>query len=76
MAYISYDNLCRSQFYNNICAKDKVQHIKRNHLKLKVNDTYKKDEKITTNLKAVIDEDVTNKEYLDTKLAEITGHLL
>ena len=44
-------------------------------LKLEVHDTYKKDQKITTNLEAVDDEDVINKGYLDAKLLTIDGHL-
>ena len=35
-------------FYNNVFAKTRVQDINLNQLKLKVNDTYKKDDKITT----------------------------
>ena len=45
MAYISYDNLWRSELYNNVSAKDRFQDSNPNQLKLKVNDTYKKDEK-------------------------------
>ena len=46
-----------------------------NQLKLEVPDTYKKDEKLTTNFEAVDNEDVINKGYLDTKLLKIDGHL-
>ena len=42
MAYISFDNLWRSEFYNNVSAKDRVQDINLNQIKLKVNDTHKK----------------------------------
>ena len=38
-------------------------------------DTYKKDEKITTNFEAVDDSDVMNKAYLDDKLKNIDGHI-
>ena len=31
-AYISYDNLWRSELYNNVSARDKVQDINRNIL--------------------------------------------
>ena len=51
--------------------RDKLQDLNINQLKLKVHDTYKKDEKITTNFKAVDDEDVLNKAYLDEKLKKI-----
>ena len=37
----------RSELYNNVSAKDSVQK-NLNQLRLKMNDTYKKDEKITT----------------------------
>ena len=46
-----------------------------NQLKLEVHDTYKKDEKLTTNFKSVDDSDVKNKAYLDSKLLKIDGHL-
>ena len=71
MAYISYHKLWRSNFYNNVFSEDRLQEINLKHLKLKVNSTHKKDEKITTNFKAVSGEDVINNEYLDTKVAEV-----
>ena len=46
-----------------------------NQLKLEVHDTYKKDEKITTNFEPIDDEDVINKAYLDEKLKKIDGHI-
>ena len=49
MAYISYDKSWHSEMYNNVSTKDRVQDRNLNQLKLKVNDTYKKYEKITTN---------------------------
>ena len=65
MAIISYDKLWRSEFYNNVSAKDREQNTSLNQLKLKVNQTCKRDEKITTNFEAVIFEDVTHKSYLE-----------
>ena len=44
-------------------------------MKLKVHDTYKRYQKITTNFEAVNDEDVVNKPYLDEKTSKIAGHL-
>ena len=76
MADISYDKLCRIEFYNNVSAKDRVQDIKFNQLKIKVNHTYKKNEKITTYLEPSDKEDVINKDYLDTKRSKIEGHIL
>ena len=69
MAYDGYDTLWRSDFYNNVTAKDRTQDL--NHLKLKVIDTYKKDEKITTNFEPTDDTDVKKTAYLDTKLSKI-----
>ena len=42
MAYISYQKLWRSEFYNNVSAKDRAQDINIHQIKIKVNDTYKK----------------------------------
>ena len=75
MAYISYNRLWESEFDGIVSKRDKLQDSNINELKLEVHDTYKKDEKITTNFKAVNDEDVINKGYLDEKLIKIDGHL-
>ena len=40
MAYISYDKLWRSDFFNNVSAKDKLQDVKFNQLKHKVDNIY------------------------------------
>ena len=53
MPYIGYDKLWRNELYNNASAETKVQDINLNQLKLKVNDTSKDDEKLTTNFEAV-----------------------
>ena len=75
MAYISYNKLWESEFDGIVSKRDKLQDLNINQLKLEVHDTYKKDEKITTNFEAVDDLDVINKGYLDSKLLEIDGHL-
>ena len=75
MAYISYNKLWESEFDGIVSERDKSQDANISQLKLEVHDTYKKDEKITTNFKAVNDEDVINKGYLDEKLLKIDGHL-
>ena len=75
MAYISYNKLWESEFDGIVSKRDKLQDLKINQLKLEVHDTYKKDDKITTNFKAVNDEDVINKAYLDEKLKNIDGHI-
>ena len=75
MAYISYNRLWESEFDGIVSKRDKLQDSNINQLKLEVHDTYKKDEKITTNFEAVNDEDVINKGFLDEKLLKINGHL-
>ena len=75
MAYISYNRLWESEFDGIVSKRDKLQDSNINELKLEVHDTYKKDEKITTNFEPVDNEDVINKGYLDSKLLKIDGHL-
>ena len=75
MAYISYNKLWESEFDNIVSKRDKLQDLNINNLKLEVHDTYKKDEKLTTNFELVDNEDVINKAYLDEKLLKIDGHL-
>ena len=75
MAYISYNKLWESEFDGIVSKKDKLQDLNINNLKLEVYDTYKKDEKLTTNFEPVDNEDVINKGYLDEKLLKINGHL-
>ena len=75
MAYISYNKLWDSEFDGIVSKRDKLQDANINNLKLEVHDTYKKDEKISTNFKPIDNEDVINKGYLDEKLLKIDGHL-
>ena len=75
MAYISYNKLWESEFDNIVSKRDKLQDLNINNLKLEVHDTYKKDEKLSTNFEAVDDKDVINKGFLDEKLLKINGHL-
>ena len=75
MAYISYIKLWESEFDGIVSKRDKLQDLSINQLKHEVHNTYKKDEKQTTNFEAVDNEDVTNKGYLDSKLLNIDGHL-
>ena len=44
MAFISYDKVWRSEFCKNVSAYDRVEDINLDQIKLKVNDTYKKDD--------------------------------
>ena len=75
MAYISYNKLWESEFDGIVSKRDKLQDLNINQLKLEVHDTYKKDEKLTTNFEPVDNKDVINKAYLDEKLIKINGHI-
>ena len=75
MAYISHNKLWESEFDGIVSKRDKLQDLNINNLKLEVLDTYKKDEKLTTNFEPVDDLDVINKAYLDEKLLKIDGHI-
>ena len=75
MAYFSYNKLWESEFDNIVSKRDKLQDLNISQLKLEVHDTYKKDEKLTTNFEPVDNEDVINKGYLDSKFLKIDGHL-
>ena len=75
MAYISYNRLWESEFDGMVSKRDKLQDSNINQLKLEVHDTYKKDEKLTTDFEPDDNEDVINKGYLDSKLLKIDGHL-
>ena len=69
MTSTNYNNLWRSDLYNTVSAKDRVQSINLNHLKLKGNDAYEKDEKKTRNLEPHNIEDVENKAYIYTEIS-------
>ena len=75
MAYISYNKFWESEFDGIVSKRDKLQDANISQLKLEVHDTYKKDEKLTTDFEPVDNEDVINKGYLDSKLLKIDGHL-
>ena len=75
MAYISYNKLWESEFDGIVSKRDNLQDAYINQLKLEVHDTYKKDEKLTTNFEPNDNSDVINKGYLDSKLLKIDGHL-
>ena len=75
MAYISYNKLWESEFDGIVSRRDKLQDANISQLKLEVHDTYKKDEKLTTNFEPTDNSDVINKAYLDEKLIKINGHI-
>ena len=60
---------------NNVSAKDKVLVVNLNRSKLKVNDTYKKDEKTTTNFEPTSPKDFIYKRYLDTEFSKVKCHV-
>ena len=72
MAYISYDKLWRSDFNNNTSAKDSVRDINPHQVKLKVTDTFEKDEEIGTKIDN--DPDVVYRANLDAKLSYLEDH--
>ena len=74
MAYISYNKLWESEFDGIVSKRDKLQDLNINQLKLELHDSYKKDDKITTNFEAIDNSNVINKGYLDDKLLRIDGH--
>ena len=61
MAYLSHDKLWKSEFYNSVSAKYRVQDINPKQIKLKINDTFEKDETTTTNFETSNDEHVLKK---------------
>ena len=75
MAYISYNKLWESEFDDIVSKRGKLQDLNINKLKLEIHDTYKKDEKKTTNFEPNDNEDVINKGNLDSKLIKTDGHL-
>ena len=74
MAYINFNKLWENYFDNIVSTNDKIQNMKINQIKLKLDETYKKDERVTANSKPSNDKDVINKAYLDEKLSNIEGH--
>ena len=75
MAYISYNKLWESEFDGIVSKRNKLQDANISKLKLEVHDSYKKDEKLTTNFEPIDNSDVINKGYSDEKLLKINGHL-
>ena len=75
MAYISYNKFSESEFDGIVSKRDKLQGLNINQLKLEVHDTYKKDEKLSTDFELTDISDVINKFHLVDKLLKINGHL-
>ena len=75
MAYISFNKLRESEFDGIVSKRDNLKDANISQLKLEIHDTYKKDERRTTNFEPVDNEDVISKCYLDSKLLNIDGNL-
>ena len=75
MACISYNNVWRREFYKKVSATDKEQVKILNQLKIKVNDAFKKDEKISTIFESSDDSDVINRAQPDTNLSKREGQV-
>ena len=75
MAYISYNKLWENEFDGIVSKRDRLQDLIYNQLKLEVHDSYKKNEKLTTNFEPTDNSDVKNKVYVDNKYLKINGHL-
>ena len=55
-AFIGYDKTWEREFDGIVSKRDKTQYMKFNQLKLKVHDTYNKDEKTKTKFETLSDE--------------------
>ena len=73
MAFISYNKLWENEFDGIVSKRDKLQVLRISQLKLEVHDTYKKNEKVTTNFEPTDDSDVINIAHLDEKILKING---
>ena len=70
LAFVSFEKLWRSEFFDNVSAEDRVRDKNLNQLKFKVNDTYKFYGITTTNFETVDDQDFKNKAFVDAKLSK------
>ena len=61
MAYISFNNLWKSEFDRILSIRDEVQVMNINQSKLEVHDTFKKEDNLATNFTPVNDSDVIKK---------------
>ena len=73
MAYIT--NCGKASLTTPFLKKDKTQDKNIHQLKLEIHDTYKKDEKITSNFDSTDDSYVINKSFFDKNLSKIHGNL-
>ena len=71
---MSYDELWSDDVHNKVSAKDRLEDMKFHELKVKVNESDNKFEKLTTNFEPLIDEDVVSKCELDAEVSYAKGH--
>ena len=64
-----YDKLWRNEFCNNVCEFARLHGINLNRIKFRVNESFKKDETLTTN--HYRDENVVSKGSLDAKKPDV-----
>ena len=74
MAYISYNNLWKSKFYNIVSKEDKLQDINNNPIKLKVFDI-EKDEEIPIKFETIDGSNFIQKAHLNDELSNLDDHL-
>ena len=70
MAYIKRDKLWETELDNFVLRKVNVQDLTINQLNFAVHDAFQKNEKQTTNFKAVNDKNAKNKAFPDEKLVK------
>ena len=72
-----FDSLWGTEFYNNDPdpSKKRVQDIRLSHIKLKVSDTYRKDEKLSTSFEPSKFEDVVIEAYHNKKRSQIESSI-
>ena len=75
MAYIFYFTVWESEFDNIVFKKDKVQDMNISQIKLEVQDTFRRGEKITTKFEPSDDSDGTNFDYLDAEVIKLDVQL-
>ena len=68
---MGFNEWWRYELYNIVSADAGLQDMNLNKLKLNINESYKKDDKITRNYEPSNDEDVVKNAWRDTKLSTI-----
>ena len=69
----TYDKLFSSKYHNTVSTKDRLQDENLYQLNFKLNENYQILEKIHTNFRRCIEEDVVKTVYLDSKIFNVKG---